>query len=320
MANHTRNCRWPYTDVVLRCHVGAGQWYKTINGRMHYFGVLADPTAARKRYLAFLQNGEARAAPPEPPADGLPLSWLVNGFLTKRSALVEAGERSAGQFARYRAAGQLLVDSFGRSCTVQGLSPTDFARLRKTINGGPVHVGNVVRDIRTIFHWGFKHFGVAPRYGDEFEKPGKRVVRAASRQRQLWTSAEISASSHMPAPPCGVSFYLASTAHSAKATAQVSIGEFSTSNRTGCRVARPSLIAAAHSGQRRWPHLPATIAQNRKISIDTCFSSPGSACRGYVKMSNGMRGVRSSSVLSRNRSRVQIPYRPPNFMACSAIG
>jgi hypothetical protein len=193
MPNHTRHPIWPYTDVVLRSHLGAGQWYKTINGHMFYFGVLADPAAARKRYLTFLQRNETAAVQPEPPKEGLPLTWLVNGFLTKRSALVEAGERSPGQFARYRAAGELLVNVFGRSTSVQSLTPADFSRLRKEINGGPVHLGNVIRDIRTVFHWGFKHFGASPRYGDEFEKPGKRAVRAASKRRQLWTSTEITA-------------------------------------------------------------------------------------------------------------------------------
>jgi integrase len=183
---------WPYTDVVLRAHTGVNQWQKTIRGKMHYFGVLSDPAGARRRYLHFLNQEVIRTADEVlPHRDAVTLDQMVNGFLVKRHELVESGEKSAGQFVRYRKAGELILTTFGREMTVASLTPAAFARLRSSLKGGPVTVGNAIRDIRSIFNWGAKHYDVRPRYGDEFQKPSKHAVDRASRARQLWTPPEI---------------------------------------------------------------------------------------------------------------------------------
>jgi integrase len=183
---------WPYTDVILRAHLGVNQWSKTINGKMHYFGVLSDPESARRRYLHLLNQQMQHAVDDTPPPRSeVTVNLVVNSFLIKRREFVESGEKSAGQFAKYRRAGDAVMKAFGINTPIESLAPSHFARLRASLKGNPTTIGNIIRDIRTIFRWGDAHFGVRPRFGDEFKKPSKSAMRKASRQRNLWTPAEI---------------------------------------------------------------------------------------------------------------------------------
>lgn len=190
--NSNRKPVWPYTDVILCAHMGAGQWYKTIGGKMKYFGVLSDPTSARRKYIALLNRQEQDQAP-LPARSEVTLEFMANRFLERRADLVAKGEKSAGQFARYRAAVKFILSNIDRHARIADLTPQNFTKLRDKIPGGLVNKSNVVRDIRTMFHWGQKHFDVLPRYGDEFDKPGKRAIRMAATQRELWRPEEIRA-------------------------------------------------------------------------------------------------------------------------------
>jgi integrase len=160
---------------------------------MYYFGVLSDPKAARTKYLHFLNrlNQEKAAAPIQ--RESVTLNYLVNDFLTQRNALVESGERSAAQFARYRVAAERVIKALGRTTTIASLAPRDFARLRQTLRGNATTIGNAIRDIRTIFRWGEKQYGVKAIFGDAFDKPSKRAVQKDKRPRVLWTPPEIHA-------------------------------------------------------------------------------------------------------------------------------
>lgn len=183
---------WPFKDVVLRPHMGVGQWQKTIKGKMIYFGVLRDPEGARRRYIQHLNTIAEQAAEDKPvPRSQVTVTLVVNGFLIKRRELVEKGDKSAGQFARYRRLGDLVIRALGRGTLIESLSPSDFARFRATLRGGPTTIANAIRDVRTMFRWGERHYGVHPRYGDEFKKPGKHAVRLAQRSRELWSAQEI---------------------------------------------------------------------------------------------------------------------------------
>jgi integrase len=195
---------WPHGDTHrLTPHMGSGQWCRKVGGKVRYFGVLSDPDAALRKYLAFMDQ-QRHGTQPEVPAvvsSDVTLNLAVNAFLTRRMALVEAGEKSARQYVKYQDGCRIALDHFGRDRLVVSLTPADFASLRAKLTGGPVHVGNQIVCIRAMFNWVQKTYGVVARMGDSFNKPGKRVVKAARRERAMWTPGEVRAVLAVASPP-----------------------------------------------------------------------------------------------------------------------
>jgi integrase len=175
--------------------MGAGQWYKTVKGKPIYFGVLRDPDAALRSYLAWAE-GEASKDPSAakpPPDNELTLQRCLNHYLTARFNDVQAGTLSAGQYVRYcRAVGRILSE-FGEDTLVTSLCPGHFERLRRKLTGSPVSVSNAIRDMRSAFKWVLDTYGVRPLFGQSFKRPTARQIREASGRRVLWTAAELRA-------------------------------------------------------------------------------------------------------------------------------
>jgi hypothetical protein len=90
----------------------------------------------------------------------------------------------------YQGAGKLLVDACGREKLVKDIGPADFEFLRAKLTGDPVFVGNQIQWIRSIFKWIGEYYGVLPRYGGQFNKPGKREVRRSRKERPLFEPTE----------------------------------------------------------------------------------------------------------------------------------
>src|SRR5215472_12500223 len=90
----------PYPDFPLFPHA-SGQWAKKIRGKMHYFGLWADPDAALDTYLKDRDDLHAGRKPrPEPGA--ATVKEAVNDFLITKDALVDAGELSPRTWADYK--------------------------------------------------------------------------------------------------------------------------------------------------------------------------------------------------------------------------
>jgi integrase len=84
-------------------------------------------------------------------------------------------------FAEYRATTDRLVGAFGKARRVEDLAPEDFGSLRAGMakQFGPVRLGNEVQRVRTVFKYAVDN-GLTEkviRYGSEFRKPDKRVLR-----------------------------------------------------------------------------------------------------------------------------------------------
>jgi integrase len=170
----------PYPDFPLFPHAN-GHWAKKIRGKLHYFGRWADWQAALDLYQA--QRDDLHAGrTPRASRDGLTVSDLCNRFLTGKQALLDNGELSPRTFQDYHRIARVLVDFFGRERFVDDLVADDFGALRKSLAErlGPVAIGNEIQRIRTLFKFAFDDglIDKPVRYGANFNRPTKRVLRA----------------------------------------------------------------------------------------------------------------------------------------------
>ncbi len=175
---------WPFPHRATLFAHNNGSWAKKIKGRMVYFGPWRDPKAALDKFIreqAALYEG---VRPVE--ASPLTVREMVNGFLTMKHDRWQGGEISASMFGDYKAAGILIAQTLGKTTLVDDLKPMDFARLRASIRGGVVTRNSIIGWMRGFFKWAGRNELVthAPRYGDEFNKPTKRVIRLYKAERR----------------------------------------------------------------------------------------------------------------------------------------
>lgn len=161
-----------------------GQWCKKYKGRPYYFGTQKDE--ALKRFVAEwddIKAGRPRNRPGSPAAGGaapdLSLGELVDLFLTARRASVDAGELTVGSWNNYHQAAGRIVGVLGKGRMFGSLQPSDFGRLRAAAAAtlGPNSLTLFLALARTIFGYGGKRLNRPVPYGDQFDRPPRRVVR-----------------------------------------------------------------------------------------------------------------------------------------------
>src|SRR6185369_10844686 len=81
----------------------------------------------------------------------------------------------------YRETTDLLVSAFGKTRRADDLAADDFEKLRADMaeRWGPVRLGNAITRVKSVFKYGLDNdlLERTPRYGSEFRKPGKAVLR-----------------------------------------------------------------------------------------------------------------------------------------------
>lgn len=183
----------PYKEFPLFPH-DCGQWAKKINGRMHYFGVWEDPTAARDKYMDQRDDLHAGRTPRHTSEKGVRLIDLVNSFIHDKKILAGSGELSSRAFDDYKRTGKMVADFFGRERRVEDLRPEDFSRLREQIAStrGVTATGNEIGRVRVLFNYGSPdRSGIlkeAVKFGVVFRRPSKksqRIHRAAKPTRMF---------------------------------------------------------------------------------------------------------------------------------------
>ncbi|HEX3152968.1 MAG TPA: tyrosine-type recombinase/integrase [Gemmataceae bacterium] len=169
--------RKPGSKFPLWLHP-SGQWCKKHKGQFYYFGT--EPEAAERRYREEwddIKDGKS----PRRAAKSTVLKDLVNEFLSAKRLRVDSGELSARQWAEYHRTGETLVEAFGRLKPVMSIQPSDFGKLRAKAAKrlGPPALAKFVQMVRTLFIFAYKSglIEVPMRYGDQFDKPPKRVMR-----------------------------------------------------------------------------------------------------------------------------------------------
>ena len=182
----------PYRDFPLSPHPG-GMWQKKIRGKIHYFGRWARRVngklervegdgwkEALEDYKAVTDDLHAGRTP-RVKADGLTVADLCNRFLTAKLRKQAAGEIGPRMFQDYRDITDRLVAGFGKTRLVDDLAADDFEKLRADMaeRWGPVRLGNAITRIKSVFKYGLDNALLerAPRFGSEFKKPDKAVLR-----------------------------------------------------------------------------------------------------------------------------------------------
>lgn len=182
----------PYPDFPLTPHA-SGAWQKKIRGKIHYFGKWARRVGgqlervpgdgweeALREYKAVADDLHAGRTP-RVAGDGLTVAALCNRFLTAKLHKRDSGEIGGRSFTEYKDTTDLLVRTFGAGRLVEDLAADDFEGLRAAMakRWGPVRLGNAITRVKSVFKYGADNGLVekAVRYGSEFKKPDKAVLR-----------------------------------------------------------------------------------------------------------------------------------------------
>ena len=182
----------PYPAFPLSPHP-SGKWQKKIRGKIHYFGKWGRVVNGKMERiegdgwkealeLYKVQADDLHAGrTPRVKSDALTIKDLCNHFLTAKVRLRDGGELSARMYDEYKATTDRLVSTFGKTRLVDDLAADDFGALCADLakQFGPVRLGNEVQKVRTVFKFGIDNGLIekAIRYGSEFKKPGKSVLR-----------------------------------------------------------------------------------------------------------------------------------------------
>jgi integrase len=191
----------PHPDFPLTPHP-TGRWCKKVRGKLVFFGKWDDPDAALRKWLDQKDDLLAGRVPRAASNGQLTLADLVNLFLNSKRQLVDEGELSHVTWRDYKAAGEQLVEVFGRNRVVSDLRPDDFERLRVVVakgkrgNGvGPVVICNFITRARVIFKYAVDQelIDKAVRFGQGFKRPSKKAFRKLRNEREarMFTAEEL---------------------------------------------------------------------------------------------------------------------------------
>jgi integrase len=185
----------PYPEFPLTAHP-AGYWSKKIRGKVYYFGKWSDPHAALEKYLE--QKDALHAGrTPRPDPEALTVKALVNAFLNYKRERVDSGELKLRSWRDYKDSCDLVVAHLGKNQLVSDLRPADFVSLRKALakRYGPVRLGNVIQQIRSVFKFAFDSELIAApvRFGPGFDRPSHKTLRLhrAKQGLKLFSPEEI---------------------------------------------------------------------------------------------------------------------------------
>ncbi len=192
----------PYPNFPLS-PANCGAWQKKINGHIHYFGKwgrVVDGTLTRIQedgcwqealkefeaqkddlYAGRKPRGKRAVTGPEGEDVGLTVKDLCNAFLTSKRRKQTAGELGSRMFQEYQETTDLLFTTFGRDRRVDDLAADDFEELRALMakRWGPVRLSNAITRVKSVFKYALENAMIerAPRFGSEFRKPEKAVLR-----------------------------------------------------------------------------------------------------------------------------------------------
>jgi integrase len=184
----------PYKSFPLTPHRN-GQFVKKIRGKLFYFGPVADPEAALKRYHEHCNRLHAGTLAQVPKDHRLTVGNLANSFLAAAEQRRDNGDLSPRTFVDYYRDCERLVAFFGKERAVESLGKDDFkafkAFLQKKVK--PSTLKGRIGVTRSIFKFAFDEelINTMVRFGRDFRRPDQRtlrVSRARSGRRHLYAN------------------------------------------------------------------------------------------------------------------------------------
>lgn len=194
MKRSRRKPKKPHSNFPLTAHPN-GQWCKKILGKLHFFGVWADPDTAHQNYLRIAEDLHA-GREPSPSATGeLTIKEMGNRFLMHQMQRVETGQIGTRWFEDCRRVVRHFARSVGTARPVSSLNADDFLQYRRGIAkrgiGGKKALGvhaitHTVVAIKTMFKWAVQAGLIEhlPRFGVAFAKPSAADVRRSRAERE----------------------------------------------------------------------------------------------------------------------------------------
>jgi integrase len=164
---------------------------------VHYFGSVADPDAALKRYHQHCEALHSGKATRVERTTELTVADLANRFLAAKDERRELGELSAGAFVEYHRDCERFVGFFGRERAVLSITRQDLADLRKHLAVGvnAVTLSNRIGAVRSILKYAYDEELIdrPVRFGAELKRPEQRLIRRCRAQagRRHFLAAEI---------------------------------------------------------------------------------------------------------------------------------
>jgi site-specific recombinase XerD len=172
----------PYKSFPLTPH-RSGQFCKKIRGKIHYFGTIADPEAALRRYHEHAKGLHAGEIDRVDRSGELTIAELANQFLAAKERKRANGDIEAATFVEYHRDCELLVQHFGRQRTVPSMTRRDLAGFRQFLGKGvnATTLNNRIGNARSIFKFAYDHELIdrPVRFGEDFKRPEKRLLRRA---------------------------------------------------------------------------------------------------------------------------------------------
>ena len=192
-------------DITVSVHKGSKQYCKQFAGRRFYFGKVGDPTTASKRFAdqwPRIIRGEDVSTRVLPAADFVTVEQACNSFLHDRRIKVESGELRERTWDDYRRSCHEVINFFGRTRSVEGLGPHDFANLRKHLSTAKdgstvslVTLAGRIAEARLIFNFAYDADLIdrPVKFGPGFKKPTRQKMDGERRAKgtRLFTPSQI---------------------------------------------------------------------------------------------------------------------------------
>ena len=186
----------PHPTFPLTPHQN-GQFCKKIRGRIYYFGTVADPEGALRRYHAHceaLHSGEATSVSRE---SQLTVGELANQFLHSKLQRRDAGGLVPRTVADYRRACDAMVEFFGRELPVNAMTRSRLRGYRDALANGvsPKTLEGRVKCARVILRFAYDEELIAQpiRFERDLKGPTQLELRRSRAQagRRDFSAAEI---------------------------------------------------------------------------------------------------------------------------------
>lgn len=176
----------PYPTFPLTAHPN-GQWCKKVRGKVHFFGIWADPKSALAEYTRQAADLHAGRVPAMRGSDAPTVREVANAFLATQRAKAERGLITAIWFDDCTRTLKDFAAKVGKDRPLDNLRADDFARYRLDLYDryGTCTVDRYITIVRAALKHGFDTGLVDQpvRYGGQFNKPSKKEQRISRLER-----------------------------------------------------------------------------------------------------------------------------------------